>query len=123
MTSVIAKRSIVIGGHKTSISLEDPFWQALQRIAHGRETSVSRLISEIDKARDEGGNLSSAIRVFILEHYLSRADALAPTERPRSLLDQIRKGDGAGTINGGSAATSTLSDGGSVATGQDASRL
>ena len=59
------KRSISIRGHATSISLEDPFWFALQQIAHDRNLSVASLITEIDAHRKTG--LSSAIRVYILE--------------------------------------------------------
>ncbi len=65
MSAGIKKRSVVIAGHKTSVSLEAPFWEALKEIAVGRRTSVNRLIAEVDRRR--GGNLSSAIRVFVLE--------------------------------------------------------
>lgn len=63
----IGKRSMKISGHRTSISLEDPFWQALRDIALDRNISLSALVAEIDGARD--GNLSSAIRVYVLNHY------------------------------------------------------
>lgn len=63
----IRKRSIVIAGHRTSVSLEEAFWDALVEIARHRGTSLSRLVAEIDEARE--GNLSSAIRLFVLEHY------------------------------------------------------
>ena len=66
MPAGIKKRSVVIAGHKTSVSLEAPFWEALQEIAAGRRTSVSRLLAELARRRD--GNLSSAIRVFVLEN-------------------------------------------------------
>ena len=66
MTAVI-KRSIVIAGHKTSISLEEPFWKALKDIAAGRGVTLSDLVATIDKGRG-GGNLSSAIRLYVLEH-------------------------------------------------------
>ena len=62
----IVKHSLDIAGHRTSISLEDPFWQELKRIASAREQSLASLVSEIDAARGEA-NLSSAIRVFVLE--------------------------------------------------------
>jgi predicted DNA-binding ribbon-helix-helix protein len=68
MISNIAKRSVMIGGHKTSVSLEDAFWAELKAIAHQRDESLSRLIARIDYAR-ECGNLSSAIRVFVLDRY------------------------------------------------------
>lgn len=59
------KRSVVIAGHRTSISLEQAFWDALAEIAAGRDLSVNALIEDIDRTRQ--GNLSAAIRVFILE--------------------------------------------------------
>jgi CheY-like chemotaxis protein len=67
-TSLVRKRSIVISGHKTSVSLEDPFWDGLKEIAHERPATLSFLVDEIDSSR-ENGNLSSAIRLFVLEHY------------------------------------------------------
>lgn len=63
----MAKRSIIIGGHKTSVSLEDTFWNVLKEIAQGKGIQVSDLVAEIDKARQKN-NLSSAIRIFVLEH-------------------------------------------------------
>jgi predicted DNA-binding ribbon-helix-helix protein len=61
----IAKRSIVIAGHRTSVSIETPFWDELKRIAEGRGLSIAALIGEIDRER-QGQNLSSAIRVHVL---------------------------------------------------------
>jgi predicted DNA-binding ribbon-helix-helix protein len=72
MNSTVKKRSIVIGSHKTSISLEDIFWTSLKEIALERATTVSAIIGVLD-ASHERGNLSSAIRVFVLEHYQNRA--------------------------------------------------
>ena len=66
MKSLVAKRSIVICGHKTSVSLEDPFWKMLKEIAVFRKTTLSELVASIDQGRPEG-NLSSAIRLFVLE--------------------------------------------------------
>jgi predicted DNA-binding ribbon-helix-helix protein len=68
MTSPVIKRSIVIAGHKTSVSIEDAFWTALKEIAQARQQSVAELIGAIDSAR-RGSNLSSAIRVFVLDYY------------------------------------------------------
>lgn len=62
--SEIRKRSVSIAGHRTSVSVEEAFWVALKEIARARATSLDRLISEIDERRE--GNLSSAIRVFVL---------------------------------------------------------
>jgi predicted DNA-binding ribbon-helix-helix protein len=67
MKSPVVKRSIVIDGHKTSVSLEDAFWQGLKKIAGERQTTLSELIATIDANRRDG-NLSSAIRLFVLGH-------------------------------------------------------
>ncbi|HVG82470.1 MAG TPA: ribbon-helix-helix domain-containing protein [Methylomirabilota bacterium] len=61
----LRKRSVVIQGHRTSLSLEKPFWDALKEIATRRGLSLARLIAEIDAARS--GNLSSAARVYVLD--------------------------------------------------------
>ena len=61
----LRKRSVVIAGHRTSLSLEQPFWDALKEIASGRGVSLARLLAEIDASRH--GNLSSAARLFVLE--------------------------------------------------------
>ena len=66
MKSPIVKRSIVIGGHKTSVSLEDAFWSGLKEIAQGQHTTLSNTIAEIDRVRLQS-NLSSAIRLFVLD--------------------------------------------------------
>jgi predicted DNA-binding ribbon-helix-helix protein len=68
MNSLVIKRSIVIAGHKTSVSLEDAFWKAFKEIAISRNKTLSGLIAEIDTGRPHG-NLSSAIRLFVLDHY------------------------------------------------------
>jgi predicted DNA-binding ribbon-helix-helix protein len=68
MSSTVVKRSIVIAGHRTSISLEDSFWKALKQIAKHRGETLSDIVAAIDDKRQDG-NLSSAIRVFVLDHY------------------------------------------------------
>jgi predicted DNA-binding ribbon-helix-helix protein len=67
MKSPVVKRSIIIGGHKTSISLEDAFWSDLKEIAHSQGATVSTLVTQIDDTRQQG-NLSSAIRLYVLKH-------------------------------------------------------
>lgn len=67
MKSSIVKRSIVIGGHKTSVSLEEAFWTDLKEIARVRHATLSKLVADIDQARQQN-NLSSAIRLFILAY-------------------------------------------------------
>jgi predicted DNA-binding ribbon-helix-helix protein len=66
--SPVVKRSIVIAGHKTSVSLEDAFWDALKEIATTRDVTLSEVDDNIDALRNQG-NLSSAIRLFGLDHY------------------------------------------------------
>ena len=68
-TLLIVKRSIDVADHKTSVSLEAEFWDALKEIAAALNTPVSKLVSTIKIGRQPGRNLSSAIRVFILEYY------------------------------------------------------
>ena len=68
MSSPVLKRSVVVSGHKTSVSLEEPFWQALREIATARGLTVRALISLVDEKREQG-NLSSALRVAVLQHY------------------------------------------------------
>ena len=68
MKSTVVKRSIVVAGHKTSVSLEDAFWNGLKEIVRERHTTLSELVAEIDAQR-QLGNLSSALRLFVLEFY------------------------------------------------------
>jgi predicted DNA-binding ribbon-helix-helix protein len=75
--SRIRKRSVLVSGHSTSVSLEEDFWAALKRLAVARHQSLNELISELDK--DRAGNLSSAIRVFILREISNRPE---PAEKP-----------------------------------------
>lgn len=70
----IVKRSVVVAGHKTSVSLEDAFWHALKDIARERSVSLRSLVAEIDASR-RGGNLSSAVRLHVLDHYRRLAGA------------------------------------------------
>jgi len=68
MKSVVIKRSVIVAGHKTSISLEDPFWNSLKEIAGLKRLRLPALLTLIDTERYEG-NLSSAIRLFVLKYY------------------------------------------------------
>lgn len=65
MPTTVKKRSVVVGGHRTSISLEQAFWEALQQMAAAQGKTINQMVSDIDAARS--GNLSSAIRVWILD--------------------------------------------------------
>jgi predicted DNA-binding ribbon-helix-helix protein len=73
MKSAVVKRSVIVGGHKTSISLEDAFWDHLREIAHEQGWTLSKLIAEIDGSR-QYSNLSSAIRVFVLEYFREKTN-------------------------------------------------
>ena len=66
MKSQVIKRSVMIDGHKTSISLEDAFWSSLKEIAHAEGATMSQSVAKIDKTREQG-NLSSAVRLFVLD--------------------------------------------------------
>ena len=79
MKSPVVKRSIVITGHKTSVSLEDAFWSGLKDIAASRNMTLSELVASIDADRRQG-NLSSAIRLFVLDHYRAQAGVARDAE-------------------------------------------
>jgi len=84
MKSQVVKRSIVIAGHKTSVSLEEAFWRSLKDIARERGVTLSELVASIDSGRRHG-NLSSAIRLFVLDHYRSSAAGHQNSDTPRDL--------------------------------------
>jgi predicted DNA-binding ribbon-helix-helix protein len=71
----LLKRSVTIAGHRTSVSLEPEFWQALTDIASARERPLARLIDEIDKREGRDKNLSSALRLFVLAYYRAKKGA------------------------------------------------
>lgn len=81
MKSPVVKRSIVIAGHKTSVSLEDAFWKGLKDIAGTRDMTLSELVATIDSERRHG-NLSSAIRLFVLDHFRGQSSEDAGTRPP-----------------------------------------
>jgi predicted DNA-binding ribbon-helix-helix protein len=74
MRSPVIKRSVTVRGHKTSVTLEDQFWQGLHDIAGARKTTLSSLVDEIDASR-ASDNLSSHIRLFVLEYYCGRGQS------------------------------------------------
>jgi predicted DNA-binding ribbon-helix-helix protein len=78
----LSKHSLVIAGHRTSISLERAFWEALQKIARERQVSIAALVASVDAERGEA-NLSSALRVFVL----SVAAESPAHAQPKALLD------------------------------------
>ena len=121
----VIKRSLVIAGHRTSVSLEDAFWRRLRRIAAERGLSLNGLAAMVDASRG-GANLSSAIRVFVLE-------AEAPENRPPAAVDsrsvelawrrvdlrraRLRPGRGPRGCGAGLAPTSSLLGAGAAANG------
>jgi predicted DNA-binding ribbon-helix-helix protein len=87
MKSPVVKRSIVIAGHKTSVSLEDAFWRGLKDIASVRDMTLSELVAAIDSERQHG-NLSSAIRLFVLDFYRNQlSDHKTAREGPRDGIE------------------------------------
>ena len=89
MRSAMVKRSVVIAGHKTSVSLEEPFWNVMREIAASETTTVSAILRRVEAGR-VNSNLSSAARVFALEHVRGRGRttlvAVIPSERPAALM-------------------------------------
>jgi predicted DNA-binding ribbon-helix-helix protein len=85
MKSPIVKRSIVLAGRKTSVSLEDAFWQGLKEIAKAHRKTLSHLVGGIDIDREQG-NLSSALRLFVLNHYKTRVSSHLSDSRPSAIM-------------------------------------
>ena len=74
----VSKRSLTIAGHRTSVSLENAFWDGLRDLAGRRGTSLAALVAEVDRSRG-GANLSSAIRVFVLAAYRASEPSSGPS--------------------------------------------
>jgi len=83
MKSPVVKRSVVVAGHKTSVSLEEAFWTGMKEISAARGVTLSELVGEIDTVRQQG-NLSSAIRLFVLDHFRGRAVPPETGSRPHA---------------------------------------
>jgi predicted DNA-binding ribbon-helix-helix protein len=96
MKSPVVKRSIVIAGHKTSVSLEDAFWQGLKQIAGDRDLTLSDLVARIDTERRQG-NLSSAIRLFVLDFYRGGGHAAVRANEERGQQDPAHENRPEGT--------------------------
>jgi predicted DNA-binding ribbon-helix-helix protein len=71
------KRSVSISGHRTSISLEQPFWDGLKEAACSLDVSVNELVRRIDEERDAEGNLSGAVRIYVLNHFKAKSTTCA----------------------------------------------
>jgi predicted DNA-binding ribbon-helix-helix protein len=87
----VLKRSIIISGRKTSISLEDEFWEGLREIAAQQGTTMSALASTID-TNLQHQNLSSVIRLFVLDHYRAQANPRRSVEGPNEKGHPVRSG-------------------------------
>ncbi len=86
--SAVTKRSVVIGGHKTSVSLEEPFWTEVRAIAEAEQITVSNLLRRIDRERSNA-NLSSAIRVYVLEHVREKVRRMRRELEDESYAPQV----------------------------------
>ena len=75
MTGRPVKHSLTLRGHRTSVSLEAPFWQAFREIAEAEGKGINALATEIDAARGVSSGLASAIRLYVLEHYRKSAES------------------------------------------------
>ena len=89
MKSLIAKRSVIIDGQKTSVSLEDLFWTDMKKIAHAQQMTLSALVAKIDGTREQS-NLSSAIRLFVLHHFHNENKRMDVAKTHRSTLGAER---------------------------------
>ena len=85
MKSTVVKRSIKLAGHSTSVSLEDAFWEGLKKIAEEKRKTLSDLVGSIDTNRKHG-NLSSALRLFVLSHYQAQAASHLKDRRPSGIV-------------------------------------
>ena len=91
MKSLILKRSVVLAGHKTSVSLEDAFWRSLKEIAAYQHVTLSALLASIDTDRHHG-NLSSAIRLFVLNFYRDQLEVRERSERVQAMVGRSVSG-------------------------------
>ena len=80
--SSVGKRSVAIAGRKTSVTLEEEFWNEMRKICAQRGVTLNRLVGKIDAERQQGHNLSSAIRLFVLDHLKGRLMGTAGEDRP-----------------------------------------
>ena len=88
LRSGVIKRSIDVGGHKTSITLEDAFWARLKEIARSRHMTLSEIVGYIDSHRNHA-NLSSTIRLFVLDHALAQRKALTADAAAQPAKNEI----------------------------------
>jgi predicted DNA-binding ribbon-helix-helix protein len=87
MKSLVIKCSVIIDGRKTSISLEDEFWMSLRKIAEGRGETLTRLVTGINASR-KNANLSSCLRIFVLEFYKEQSVQQSQAFQQRQIIVQ-----------------------------------
>lgn len=90
METLVIKRSVLVSGQKTSISLEDDFWNSLREIAGERRKTLSGLLTSIDARRKRSANLSSSTRMYILRHYRNQVMRRGGTIRSTGRRLRIR---------------------------------
>lgn len=100
MKSLVIKRSIVIAGHKTSVSLEDMFWTGLKDIAERQHVTLSTMVGDINTQRRQG-NLSSAIRLFVLDQFRRQATDQVPKGRSDYAAESARPAGGNAALSQG----------------------
>ena len=100
MKSLVIKRSIVIAGHKTSVSLEDMFWTGLNDIAERQNVTLSPMVGDVDTRRQQG-NLSSAIRLFVLDQFRKQAADQTPQGRSEYARESTRPATGNAMVSHG----------------------
>ena len=88
MNSAIIKRSVVVAGKKTSVSLEDTFWLALKEIAQQKKMSLGEMLDSIAGGRDNA-NMSSAVRQYVMQHFYAAAQTARPSVRPDFFLQSV----------------------------------
>ena len=93
MSSLVFKRSIIIDGQKTSVSLENEFWDGLREIASGKNVPLSTLVKQIDAGRTTN-NLSSAIRVFVFNHFYAQLSQINLLNASQRSLEALTPGTG-----------------------------
>lgn len=103
----LRKHSVIIAGHRTSISIEDAFWEVLREIAALRGLSLAALVADVDSRRE--GNLSSALRVYAMG-WLRRRQPASEAERGRMGPDGVGPDDGAGPRGAGPAGATPIAE-------------
>lgn len=88
MNSAIIKRSVVVAGKKTSVSLEDTFWLALKEIAEQKKLSLGEILDSIASSRNNA-NMSSAVRQYVMQHYYNATQSARPLVRPGFFLEGV----------------------------------